>query len=292
MRAQASGRATPTQFDAKYVRKDGTDLWAIVTRTPIFDNDGRYTGSLAMVTDVTERRRLEMEVLEAGQDERRRVGQDLHDTLGQSLAALTLLLKLLGDRLEEHAPEEAAEAHRIGDVAQDAAKQARAIARQLWSAVPRGPAGLGQALAALAEETAETFKVKCVFESDGAVSLADYGTSNQAYLIAREAVTNAVRHGKACDIRIRLSRHDNGVLLVIVDDGGGLPADYAAAKGLGLRSMKYRASMMGASFDIRHGAGRRHGCDLQYPGASDRMTVARGKPLQKKTPRHRCRGAV
>jgi PAS domain S-box-containing protein len=256
MRSEAAGRGAPTQCDAKYVRRDGSDVWAIVTRTPIFDEEGRYSGLLAMVTDVTERRRLEMEVLEAGETERRRIGQDLHDTLGQSLAALTLMLKLLGDRLEASASEEAADARKIGEIAQDAARQSRAIARRLWSAVAHKPTGLAEALGSLAEETSEAFGIRCALNVDGDVSLSDYAASSQAYLVAREAVSNAIKHGQARDVRIALLRRGGVLLLTITDDGDGLAPGFERAAGLGLRSMRYRASMIGASLDIRPAPGR------------------------------------
>jgi len=70
------------------------------------------------------------------------------------------------------------------------------------------------------------------------------------FQIAREAVTNALRHAKARQIRIRLTQKTLEGALEIRDDGQGLPADAAASKGLGLRAMKYRAGAIGGQLEV------------------------------------------
>src|SRR5208337_1909202 len=94
------------------------------------------------------------------------------------------------------------------------------------------------------------FKVSCQFEYHQAVPLPDMNVATHLYRIAQEAITNAVRHGKARNINIRLDSTADEIILTIIDDGIGLPENARNGEGLGLRIMAYRASMIGATFNI------------------------------------------
>jgi signal transduction histidine kinase len=95
----------------------------------------------------------------------------------------------------------------------------------------------------------------------------DVNVGAHLYRIAQEAITNAVRHGKARHINIRLDSTANEIVLTIVDDGIGLPENARNGDGLGLRTMAYRASLIGATFNIERlssQGGTRVTCTLAF----------------------------
>jgi len=239
------------QFDFKLLRKDGESLWATVLSSPINEESGR-TGVLWMVADITERRSLEAQVLREAEGERRRIGQDLHDTLGQSFAALTLLSKLLAQKLSEREAAEAVDALHIAGVAKDAAVAMRRISRGL---APIGvtPEGLMEALSEMASDVSRTHGIECKLTYDKPLLIADPAMAEHLYLIIREAINNAIKHGRASKVDISVV-HDGGEAAIrILDNGVGLPEDMPGGKGMGLRTMQYRAGIIGASVEVAAG---------------------------------------
>jgi signal transduction histidine kinase len=198
--------------------------------------------------EMTERRRLESEVLEIGTREQERVGRDLHDSLGQKLTGAAFLSRALSSKLSDAQRPESEEAGKVNEIIKDAVGQVRRIARGL-SPIEFGDESLADALQRLAEETSETYGMTCKLESADAAPTAGRFAA-QLYHIAQEAISNAVRHGKAKRIVVKLGPGE----LSVTDDGSGLPADATRTGGMGLKIMKYRASVMGASLDIRRGA--------------------------------------
>ena len=111
--------------------------------------------------------------------------------------------------------------------------------------------GLMQALEELATISSDLFKVSCRFECDSPVLIRDTATSGHLYRIAQEAISNAVKHGKAKNINVQLEALDNGIALRVKDDGIGLPDPLPKTAGIGLRIMAHRASIIGATFQAR-----------------------------------------
>jgi signal transduction histidine kinase len=196
-----------------------------------------------------ERTRLEHELLEVGRRERQRVGQDLHDSLGQKLAGAAMLA-----RAASQAPEAAARAQmtQVAEVVKDSLTQVRRIARGL-APMDLDNAGLGDALRRLSDEACDLHGVACSAEAAAAVHPRDAGAALHLYQIAQEAIANAVRHGAATEIRITLGRTAAGGALTICDNGRGLPPDVGALGGLGLRLMRHRAALFGGSVEVRPG---------------------------------------
>ncbi|HEY6167370.1 MAG TPA: PAS domain S-box protein [Verrucomicrobiae bacterium] len=229
-------------------RKDGTtfplQLAVSEVRLP-----GRrvFTG---FIHDLSERKQLEREALEASAREQRRIGQDLHDGLGQHLAGIELMGRVLAQSLEKVSKPHAAQAAKLAGHVREALKQARGLARGL-TPVQVDAHGLMVALQELAAGAEEMFQVKCVFKCDHPVSVPDNAVATHLYRIAQEALSNAVRHGRAKRIALVLTATPSRLVLSVHDDGCGIPQPLPPGRGLGLRIMQYRAGVIGGSLAIQ-----------------------------------------
>ncbi len=212
--------------------------------------DGRVEYVIASGTDVTERKRLERALLDISVREQRRIGQDLHDGLGQHLTGTAFMSKVLQQRLEEHALPEAVEAGKIVKLVNEAIEKTRELSRGLVPVVSDAD-GLMSSLQRFAGEVEDLFSVSCRFVCDVPVLLDDVAAATHLFHIAQEAVSNAIKHGHAARIVLALSVHDGMGRLAIEDDGVGIGNTPASQSGMGLRIMGYRASMIGGSLDVR-----------------------------------------
>src|SRR4029077_11129796 len=180
--------------------------------------------------------------------ERRRLGQNLHDSLGQHLTGTALAAQVLREKLADRA--EVEDADKVVRYIEQGIDLTRNLARGFFSPELEAE-GLMVALHGLAEHTAERFQIACVVEGADGVPVRDSAMATQLYRIAQEAVTNAVRHAAAQRIDIRLSRDDRELTLTITDDGIGFPHQAPQPEGLGLRLMSHGAALIGANFDVR-----------------------------------------
>ena len=181
---------------------------------------------------------------------------DLHDGICQELVGIQLFAHVLRKGLAAARHPLAAEARRIEDAIIGTTKQIRQVARGMNPVVADGD-GLMHALRRLAETTADTRGVRCHFKCPASVSIEAPIVANELYRIAQEAIHNAVQHGGAQQITVRLSANGRGTALAVRDDGRGLPADVSRAPGMGLRVMQLRASVIGGQLVIqpRRGGG-------------------------------------
>jgi len=209
--------------------------------------------ALSVAHDVTERRELERELIEISERERQRIGYDLHDTLGQQLAGIAFLSKVLAQRLATHKAAEAAQAVQIVTFVNQAIDQARTLAGGL-APVTLETYGLVFALQELAASVEALFHCACKVSSHHAIHITDHAVAMHLYRIVQEAVNNAIQHGKAQKITITLSvRREGGMILKVHDNGVGFPTEVAARRGMGLRIMHHRARMIGATLEVQHG---------------------------------------
>lgn len=203
----------------------------------------------AFLHDLTNRRKLEQLVAEASAAEQQRIGQDLHDGLGQQLAGLSFYCKSLVTRLEaKGAAAEAADARRMNELIGEALRQARGLARGL-NPIVDGEQGLASALEELAAYVSSTFGVPCRFEGIDPIAIPDRTVANHAYRVAQEAVTNALKHAKPWNVTIRLGVDRGQVLLSVEDDGTGI-SPQAAQTGSGREIMRARAAYIGGTVEI------------------------------------------
>ncbi len=220
----------------------------------------------ALTAEMTQRKHLEREILEIGERERRRIGHDLHDGLGQHLTATAIAAQVLGENLAAGTatPQEA---KRIVQLVEQAIDQSRGLAKGLLLAEIEDDSLLAL-LHELAATTRELFRIDCVFTGGDAVALPDKGAASHLYRITQEAVRNAVRHGKARRVEISLRTEAGATQLTIADDGAGLTAQRRReSPGMGLRIMAHRAAMIGAEFTLESppAGGTRIVCRLSQP---------------------------
>jgi signal transduction histidine kinase len=203
-------------------------------------------------SELAERKRLELEILDIAEREQQRIGRDIHDGLCQHLTGTALAEQYLLEKLSARDAPEVADADRVVGLIEDAIAMARGLAAGLSPIETKGE-GLLTGLADLAVHFSTQFKVDCQFAFEQPVLIQDPSVTTHLYRIAQEAVHNAIRHGKASEIRIRLAKAETLVTLTISDNGAGLPADAVQHQGMGLRNMKYRASMIGGSLHLEPG---------------------------------------
>ncbi len=188
-------------------------------------------------------------LVNARAEERRRLRRDLHDGMGPQLVSLALKLEAARNRAEVQAS--------LRQLLADLAEQTREVIADLRRLVYalRPPAldelGLVGALAQIGEAPGQNL----VFEFDRPDTLPPLPAAVEvaAYRIAQEALTNVVRHADAKRCRLSLGMSDGGMLLEVIDDGGGL--DGTQLPGIGLRSMRERAEELGGSFEVGSPAG-------------------------------------
>jgi signal transduction histidine kinase len=215
----------------------------------------------ALNTEMQERMRLEEEILSISEREQQRIGHDLHDSLCQHLTGVALAGEVLSEQLAAKSlPEKKAIDH-IVEMVEGAIDLTRTLARGLHPFDLTGE-GFTDALRQLAATMTEGLKTPCTFECDTPVEICEPGVATHLYRIAQEAVTNAVKHSNAREIVVRLEAGTDGLMLTISDDGVGVPSRMPA--GMGLRTMAYRASVIGASFNVERqlSRGTRVACKL------------------------------
>jgi signal transduction histidine kinase len=207
------------------------------------------TANARLHAAIAERRRLEYELLEITEKERRRIGLDLHDDLGQQLSALALMTKGLELKLAKRRARETSDAARIHNLVQQTMIHARDLAHDLATLDLKGD-DLPAALDGLAQHAAGLFKISCQFQRNGPIPALDSSIAGQLYKIAQEAVTNAIKHAKAKSVGISLGDGSGAIVLKVHNDGLPFPSLKSSSTGMGLRIMNYRANLIGAALEI------------------------------------------
>ena len=242
-------------------RKDGTTFvnhWSIA---PVHDNAGRIEYWVSIQRDVTEKRRLEREVLRIQEEERRRIGRDLHDSVGSDLVSAGMLLDNV---LEKHVEEETL-ANRLQNVRASIERGFKDL-RKLTQGLSPVDLSEGSLTVALENLVARMSGVQLeIGGTDLDAALADWTVESLAhvYWILKEATMNAVKHADADAVTIRARREDDVLILSVEDDGHGFAPDEKTT-GWGLRTMRYRADLVGADLDVESelGVGTRVSCRL------------------------------
>ncbi len=238
-------------------RKDGSEFPVEIGLQPV-TMDGGKKMVLAVIVDISLRRRLqderqrtEQRVLEINENEQRRLGREIHDDLCQQLAAIGCLARVVEMDLRQMDLSAAEAVAEIVDLVSHANARAREISRGSAAAV-LDVDGLPRALEELANLTHKATGKICVLECAEGESTGSLSTDLQLYRIAQEAVNNAVRHGEADEIYLSLTRRGELIELRVVDDGCGIQEkSLAGMKGMGLRTMSYRAEASGGSLQVR-----------------------------------------
>ncbi len=223
-----------------------------VSARPIRDDSGTLQGGVAVFRDISERRALEREVLETAATERRRIGQDLHDLIGQELTALGYLVETLADELSQRTAPELALTRKIADGLHRVRQQVPQLVQGLVP-VDGDAEGLMAALRQLVVRANELNQARCTFECEHSVLVPDIAVAIQLYRIAQEALNNALKHADAQHITVRVSESEHVVRLEVRDDGRGLGGPSSTSEengGMGRGIMEYRAKLIGAQLDF------------------------------------------
>jgi PAS domain S-box-containing protein len=241
-------------------RKDGSTFPVDVAVSEI-GHLGLFTG---VIRDISDRKELQKQVLEIAAEEDRRIGHELHDHTQQQLTGLGLLAQSVADRLkaaEEKEPRlfEKAGVPEITDMAARVAKGISESANHVHL-LSRGlvpvevdAEGLRAALSELASRTSELHDMRCDFQCDERVELADNFVATHLYRIAQEAVNNALKHSRTERIDISLTESNDVITMNVLDNGVGIGDERASGHGMGLRIMAYRAGLIGATLQIKQG---------------------------------------
>jgi len=206
-----------------------------------------------LLKEMEERKLLEKELLSIVEHERQRIGQGLHDSIGQQLTGIAFMMEVLGERLSgKSLTEEITYVEKIKSRLGQAAEQTRVLAKGLH-AIDLDRNGLVSAIQELASSTEELFNVSCSFKCDKSVSINDISVATNFYRIAQEAITNAIKHGHAKNIMIGLTVEDDCLRLTVESDGLDFPVGLNSRNGMGLRIMRHRAEAINSSLEIRRG---------------------------------------
>ncbi len=234
-------------------RKDGSLFAADLAVSEFHDGKPLFTGILR---DITERKRMEAEVLQIAEAEQRRIGQELHDDAQQQLSGLAMIARHAAGSLATFVSENprladvVANVDRVANGLRDANQSLRRLARGLVP-VQIAAHGLPDAITRLAAQIGETHGIECVFSASEGADVDDQGVATHLYRITQEAVNNALNHGAATKITIRLQQSDRRLVLEVVDNGSGI-RDNQESPGRGLQIMAYRAGLIGGNLTV-HG---------------------------------------
>jgi signal transduction histidine kinase len=245
-RREAAGEAVSSEFESG----DADRRRYFEIRAALVREAGIGSGVSIAMRDVTERRRLEREILEISSRERQSIGRDLHDGLGQELTGVALMLRALSTRIESACPALSGNVEEIVGVVNQSIEGVRSLARGLMP-VSLDRDGLTPALRALAARSRTLYALDVLFHAQLSPELLmDEARASHLYRIAQEALTNAARHGRATAVEIFLHSTATHYLLRITDDGCGMSEAAHASKGMGLKIMAYRAGMIDASLEV------------------------------------------
>jgi PAS domain S-box-containing protein len=245
----------PGAYETSLLTRDGAPRLITWSSTVLSSRSGTTSHAIVTGIDITERRRLEKALLEVSAREQRRIGEDLHDGLGQHLTGIAFMSKVLESKLCEKSLPETADAAKIVGLINEAINKTRELSRGLLPVVSDAH-GLMSALTHYAEEMQDLFRIRCQFECGEPVLIYDVNLATHLYHIAREAVNNAIKHGRPENVIITLSAANGEGSLSVGDDGEGISEIPANNAGMGLNIMRYRANMIGGSLNLgRNAAG-------------------------------------
>ncbi len=214
---------------------------------------GQYRANAAREREAVERQRLEREIAAIGDGERHRLGHELHDGACQQFTAALLHCQVLRQRLQSGEALLDGDFQALSSLLSEGIGEARNIARGLCPLDP-DPEALAPALRALTKRIQEMGTVRCEFNARGDVRVPDPAVAQHLYRIAQEALSNAVRHAHASRITVELRGSNGELILLVEDDGAGLPPELPTG-GMGLRTMAYRTHMMDGDFTVESAPG-------------------------------------
>jgi signal transduction histidine kinase len=254
----------PQNYQTCWVTRNGDKRLIAWSSTLLPGGDETAQYIIATGIDITERKQLEKAILDISAREQRRIGQDLHDGLGQHLTGIAFMAKVHEAKLAEQKRSETEDAAKLVQLVNEAIHKTRELARGLLPVVSDSQ-GLMSALQLWAAEVEDLFGVLCRFQCDAPVLIHDDTMATHLYHIAREAVNNAIKHGNPQIVLIQLTAEQGQGTLLIKDDGRGIAESPASPQGMGLHIMNYRAGMIGGTLEVRRDTTRGTVVTCKFP---------------------------
>lgn len=233
-------------------RKDGSEYiieWEIA---PVKDADGTVTHWVSVQRDVTDRHLLEREILDVSTAEQQRIAEDLHDNLGQSMSGILMRMRAMAPLVEETGNEELKSGFaELTQLMKEGHERLRRQVRELYP-VSLADDGLVPGLRELASNAEALYGITCRVRCDSPVTVASSSIATHLYRITQEAITNAVRHGNATIVEIRVEVNGSHLVLTIENNGTQVTEDaIRKGDGMGVRIMEQRARAIQAGLEIR-----------------------------------------
>ncbi len=261
-------------LETRHVTRDGRVL-EVEVWTRSIDCAGQ-PAELVFALDVTGRRAFGRALMDAIAGEQRRIGQEMHDGLGQELTGLALSARALANRAAKERDAIADDLDQLASLASSCIRDARLIVQGL-SPLTDAEGNLDTALEALAQRSSFSGTPVRFHARHAAPLFIDLKARNHLYRIAQEAVQNALKHSGATAIDIELCAREAGVRLTVLDDGRGFPVEIPnPGLGLGMRTMRFRASAIGGKLQISRRAGGGNSVVCDAPQTRPRMQEIHG----------------
>jgi len=253
------------------VRKDGSTFWANVIITPIRDEANKLIGFAKVTRDVTDRmqkekslRDLTSHLLQLQDEERRRIGRDLHDTLGQCVTAMKINLDSLAYSVSPSDTEISEKVMQCARLAEECVKEVRTISYLLYPPMLE-EMGLKSAIPWYLEGFTTRSGIQVTFEAPADFARLSRKTELALFRVLQESLTNVHRHSGSETAHVELSVKQGMAVLAVRDAGKGIPSailqesseSWQRSIGVGLRGMKERLGQLGGKLEISstdHGA--------------------------------------
>jgi len=269
MRQMLDGALSHYDMEKRYIHKDGHIVWVLLSVSVVRGAAGQSMYFVSQIQDITQRKRLENALREATYREQERLGQEIHDGLGQELTGLAYLASSLATEAARASSPLAPDLTRLADVARHAIESCRSIARGV-SPLTESRGSLLQSLRQITDLAAASGHASVSFEAIEHASLTLPSEScDQLHRITQEALNNALKHAGADHIKVSIQIDPTKVRIKVIDDGRGLTVS-GEAPGRGIDGMRQRASSIGARLRVEtmHG-GVAVVCECPQPAPSE-----------------------
>ena len=252
----------PTYIDYRLIDKNGSVIWV---RHSVHEIRGRGKNAVirGFVCDIQTEKSYQLESLSVSEREQNRIGQDLHDDLCQVLAGVSCLMRVAESRITAKAPEEAGNFKELNQQIIDAMHRTRALTHGLFPGKIQ-IADIRGALLELGTQIKTRFAIEIQTQFKGRFPKHSSAQIIQIYRIAQEAISNAVRHGRATRVDLTLEAHPDRMELTVQDNGTGLTKSDTTG-GVGLHIMHYRAGILGGELSIANRTPNGVTACLRYP---------------------------
>lgn len=255
--------ALPTYLEYRVVDPQGSVVW-LRHGVEAHARVGARTRIQGFIEDIQAEKEFQLESLRVSEREQNRIGQDLHDDLCQVLAGVSCLMRVFEGRIAAKAPEEVDNLKELNLQIIDAMHRTRALTHGLFPGKIQ-VADIRGALLELASQVKARFKVDIKTQFVGRFPKHSTAQIIQIYRISQEAMSNAIKHGRATEISVRLEAHTDSMELSIKDNGLGFSKNDGASSGVGLNIMSYRASALGGEFNLSSAPNQGATARLTYP---------------------------